>query len=420
LNVLLTNYRYFVSGGPERYLFNLKRLLEERRHKVVPFSVSHPRNEETEYSRYFLSPLTDDPEAVTLRQMRLTPATVAKLADRTFFSIEALARIRKLLDEVPVDVSYTMHFLRWISPTILYELSARGIPTVVRVSDFEYMCPGTHLLRDGEICELCVGDGLWPSVKYKCVQGSTLLSLAHFVAMSLYRVAGALRKIDAFVCPSRFTLGRMQKAGFPTDRLFHVPTFVDRRSVTPEFSPGEYILYAGRVSREKGVAVLLDAYAKLRAAGGDSALPLHIAHTGGEEAAALERRAARGELPGVVLVSGLSGREYYSHVRRSAFTVVPSLCYDNLPNAILESYACGKPVVGSRRGSIPETVREGETGYLFEPGDSDDLAEKMAAAARSPRRRVEMGRAARTLVEREYNEDIHYETLMGLFSRLRG
>lgn len=419
MNILLTNYRYFVSGGPERYLFNAKELFEEKGHKVIPFSVKHPRNLPSEYSHYFLSALTDSEEAVTFRQLKLTPKNLIKLIDRTFLSVEARGRMKRLLRDNDVDVAYTLHFLRWISPSIFAELSKRGVPIVVRVSDFEYMCPGTHLLRDGEVCELCVGGSLLASVKYRCVQGSLPLSLAHYASMSLYKAMGTMKKIDAFVCPSRFTLRQMKKAGFAEEKLFHVPTFVNTQAIPPRSDvPGEYILYSGRLSPEKGVEVLLEAFEKYRKRSGAAAIPLHIIHTGGEGAGVLEERIKSGDLEDVVLLSGLPARDFYSYVGNAAFTVVPSLCYDNLPNVVLESYACGKAVIGSGLGSIPELVEDGGTGLLFEAGNSDDLADKITWLAGRRRECMNMGRKGRMLAESEYGGDLHHERLMGLFSGL--
>jgi glycosyltransferase involved in cell wall biosynthesis len=419
LNILLTNYRYFVSGGPERYLFNVKALLEGKGHEVVPFSVKHPRNEPTPYSEYFLSGLTDNTDAVAFRDFRLTPKNLMRLFDRTFLSVEAGRKIKLLLESKQIDVAYTLHFLRWISPSVFGELARRGIPIVVRVSDFEYMCPGTHLLRRGEVCEICVGASLLPSVRYRCVQNSLPLSLAHFLSMSLYRLTGALEKIDAFVCPSRFTTGQMEKAGFDRKKLFHVPTFIDNETIEPDFTPGGYILYSGRVSVEKGVEVLIDAHQKLQSQSGAGTPELYIIHTGGEEARALEAKANSGDLKKVNILSGLSQKDFHSYVKKAALTVVPSLCYDNLPNVILESYAHGKPVVGSNRGSIPEVVNDGKTGLLFEPGDSDDLAEKLGWLAEHTKECVEMGRAGRALVESEHNKELHYSRLMDVFSKLK-
>jgi len=417
LNILLTNYRYFISGGPERYMFNAKALFEEKGHKVIPFSVKHAQNQSTEHSDYFLSSLSDDGNAVYFRQLKLNPKTLFKLFDRSIYSFEAKKKVKTLLQNQDVDVAYILHFLRWISPSIFTELSRKDIPIIVRISDFEYMCTGAHLLRDGKICEICVDSNLWPSVKYRCVQGSTALSLVQYMAMSLYRKSGILNKIDAFICPSQFTLGKMVAAGYDEKKLFHVPTYVDSEKVSPSFEPGDYILYFGRISSEKGINVLLDAFVKYdRKSVGDS-LPLYIILTRGIEAPEVMARVKSENMRRVKVLNGLSPNEFYGYVQNSAFTVVPSLFYENLPNVILESYAYGKPVIGSRRGSVLEVIQDGETGLLFEAGDTDDLAEKIGWMADHPQQCMNMGRKARKLAEDVYNKELHYERLMDVFQR---
>jgi len=328
--------------------------------------------------------------------------------------------MRKLLEAAPVDVAYLIHFLRWISPSVLPELSRRGIPVAVFVADFEYLCPGTHLLREGEVCELCLRGALRHSVRYRCVQGSLPMSAGHFLALKLYRLTKVLDLVDAFVCPSRFTAKKMEEGGFPKEKLFYIPAPVDARRIAPAFSEGRFIFYAGRISREKGVDVLLDAYAAYRRRLGKAALPLRLAQVGGDGLPELKRRLASGSLPGVTVVGPLYGESYFEQMRASAFTVVPSLCYDNSPNVIFESYACGKPVVGSRRGSIAELVRDGRTGLVFEPGDAEDLSEKLERLTEKPAQRAEMGRAARELAEKEFDASVVCEKLTGLFSTLRG
>lgn len=417
LNILLSNYRYFVSGGPERYMFNAKALFEEKGHNVIPFSVKHAKNRPTEFSDFFLSSLSDNENAVYFRQLKLNPKTLLKLLDRSFYSIEARKKLKALMRNRDIDVAYILHFLRWISPSIFAELSHRSIPIIVRISDFEYMCTGAHLLRDGKICELCVGNKLWPSVKYRCVQGSTTLSIIQYLAMSLYRKIGILDKIDAFICPSQFTLEKMVEAGYDEKKLFHVPTLVDSEKVSPSFKSGNYILYFGRISYEKGINVLLDAFVKYDRASGSDSLPLYIILTRGIEAPEVIARVKSENMRGVKVLGGLSPSDFYSYVQNSAFTVVPSLFYENLPNVILESYAYGKPVIGSRRGSVLEVIRDGETGLLFEAGNTDDLAEKIRWMADHPQECMNMGRKARKLAEDVYNKELHYKRLIDVFQR---
>jgi glycosyltransferase involved in cell wall biosynthesis len=417
LNILLANYRYFIGGGSERYLFNATELFKEKGHSVIPFSAKHPRNRPSEFSDYFLSSLSDDEDAVLFRQFKLRPKTVIKLIDRSFYSVEAKRQIKRLLSRYNVDIAYVLHFLRWISPSILTEFSRNNIPIIVRISDFEYICHGTHLLRDGEICDICVEGNLLPSVKHKCIQNSFLLSLAHYLAMSLYKLMRVFEKIDAFIFPSLFALEQMARAGFSRSKMYHVPTFVDTQKISPNFVPGGYILYFGRISSEKGIDVLLDAYQKYIGRNSVPCMPLHIIQTGRIDAERLMERVRSERMKNVRVFGGLSKEEFASHIEQAAFTVVPSLFYENLPNVVLESYAFGKAVVGSRRGSILEVIQDGETGLLFEAGDSDDLADKLDWLASHADERLRMAQKARKAAEDQYNKELHYKRLMDIFQK---
>ncbi|TKJ33551.1 MAG: hypothetical protein CEE38_20550 [Planctomycetes bacterium B3_Pla] len=420
LNILLAHYRFFVSGGPERYLFNIMEMLEKKGHTTIPFSVKHPKNCPSAYSDLFLSPITDDKDAVLFSQIRKNPKTAIKLLDRAFYSFEARKKIRKIIEKLNVDVAYCMHFLRWISPSFIMELNRLDIPIIARLSDFAYICPESHLLRDGKVCELCTKGHYWHSVKYKCVQSSFLLSFINFLSISLHRQLKILDKIDAFVCPSLFTLDTMTKAGFEKQKLFHVPTFVDSERIIPKFDRGNYILYFGRISYEKGISVLLDAYEKLIKKKSKASIPLYVAGKYyGKETEQLKKRILSSGDKGVKVLGEFEHDPLYEIIRNSAFTIVPSICYDNMPNVILESFAAGKPVVGSRIGSIPDLVKHRETGLLFEPGNSDDLAEKLQWLIDHPEKCTTMGRSARILVEREHSPELHYERIMEIFQTFR-
>ncbi|TKJ33554.1 MAG: hypothetical protein CEE38_20565 [Planctomycetes bacterium B3_Pla] len=416
LSILLVNYRFFVSGGPERYLFNFVKLLEEKGHQIIPFSVKHPKNQSTEYSEFFLSPITSDENSVLLSQLRKNPRTLVRLFGRVFYSLEAKKNVKAIVDRADVNIAYCLNFLRWISPSFITELYRARVPIIVRISDFSYICPEAHLLRDGRVCELCTKGRFSHSVRYKCVCNSFLLSFINFLSILLHKQLKLLDKIDAFVCPSQFTLERMAKAGFEKQKLFHVPTFVDSERIIPKFEPGNYILYFGRISHEKGIGVLLDAYEKLKGNKSKDSMPLYIVGKSyGKETEQLKKRIHLSGNKKVKVLDEVEKDQLFQIVGNSAFTIVPSIWYENMPNAILESFANGKPVVGSRIGSIPELVKHGETGLLFEPGDSDALAEKMQWMIDHPEDCSRMGQNARALVEKKYNPELHYKGLMEIF-----
>lgn len=418
LKILLANYRYHVSGGSERYFFGVKKLLEERGHQVVPFSVAHPRNEPSSYSSYFLSPLTKNPDALYYREIEKHPRNIVRLFGRTFYSFEARRNVERLLKNHPVDIAYVLHFLRWISPSLIDALHAHRIPVVTRLSDFAFLCPEVHFLRNGRICELCAGGNLWHSVRYRCVQSSFPISLLNAFSVFFHRSIGILDSIDAIVCPSRFLYNKMAQAGFSMKKLHHIPSFIDQQQFIPATTPGSYVLYFGRISREKGVEVLVDAFAKLKSL--SSSIRLVIVGFGSKDAMrTIHERILSAHLSNVQFEGGMSGDALFTTIRNAAFVVVPSICYENMPQVVLESYAHGKPVIASNLGSLPEVVDDQVTGCLFQAGNAEDLSEKIASLSADQQRLRDMGEAALERVRHNHSPNIHYQTLMDLFSRLR-
>jgi len=420
MKLILVNYRYFISGGPERYLFNLKSLLEENKHIVIPFSVKHPKNVYSEFSSFFLSSIASSNSEVYFEDIKKDPLTIIKLFDRTFYSIEAMIKIKNLIRHTHPDIAYLLHFLRWISPSIVDSFRIFNIPVVARVSDFSYICPQGHLLRNGKICELCAKGNYWYSVKYRCLQNSSIISSINFFSTLLHNTMGMFEKIDAIVCPSRFTLEKLKEGGFPAGKLFHIPTFAKVHDYVPNYNVGDYILYFGRFSKEKGADVLIDSFIKLKGKQKFNSLKLVLLGYNFErEFNEVKGRILSEKIKDLVAIAGVEGEELKQVIRNSIFTIVPSIWYDNLPNSILESYASGKPVIASNLGSFPEIVEQDVTGLLFEPGNSDDLAHKMEYLLDNRDKIMEMGKKAREKVETEFSPQRHYDSLIKLFKKLK-
>ena len=176
MRICLVNHRYFVSGGPERYLFSVKSLLEARGHEVVPFSIRYRDNEPSPWEGYFAPPIARDDE-VLFRQHTWSALAIRRTLERAFWSREVYDALSRELRDARPDVAYVLQYLRKLSPAVLSALHDHDVPIVVRASDFAMVCPQQHLVRDGRVCELCVGRRPWPSVRYCCVQGRSALPL---------------------------------------------------------------------------------------------------------------------------------------------------------------------------------------------------------------------------------------------------
>lgn len=418
MNILIVNYRYFVSGGPERYLFNAKKLFENHGHKVIPFSVRNIRNQQSEYSKYFLSPIGDGTECY-FSDIHKTPKSLIKMFDRSFYSFEASVKLNKLLQSNSVDIAYLLHFKRWMSPSIINVLRKRNIPVVVRLSDFSYICPNGLCLRDNKTCEYCLGGNLFNSVRYKCLQKSKIISGINYLSDFCNRLLDTYSNVTAFVSPSRFLLNKMINNGFSSDRLFHIPTFVNNNLCCNYNSDNNYILYFGRITPEKGLNTLIDAFGLMQKKYRNNHSKLLIVGSGSKSyLETLGNLILYKKINNVKFIGEQNFEDLTKTISRAAFVVVPSICYDNMPNTILESYACGKPVVASNIGSLPEIVFDGSTGRLFPPANVNSLADILEWMLNHTDQVRLMGKAAHYFAATELSPERHLERLQVLFNTL--
>jgi glycosyltransferase involved in cell wall biosynthesis len=410
VRICLVNYRYFVSSGPERYLFGVKELLEERGHEVVPFSVRYGRNEPSPWSDYFVPPIAGDDE-VRFRQHSWNVASVRRALERAFYSPEVHDALARLLRDARPDVAYVLHYMRKLSPSVLTALHEAGVPTVVRFSDFAMVCPQAHMVRSDRICELCVRRGPWPSVPFRCVQGSLGASAVNAAAMQWGRRKGFFDLPAAFVAPSRVMVDKMVEGGMPASKMHHLPTFVRAREPRPFAERARRVCYVGRIERIKGLVTLFDAWEMLCR---DGMRDVELVVAGDLDTPcgrSLEQRLRERPIPGVTLAGQLDEAGVVELLQSSQLSVVPSLWYENTPNSLLESLACGTPVVTAELGSMCEMICDTRAGVLFDPGDAVSLAAALQAALESPSLE-RMGREAHLLATTRYAPETHVDGLL--------
>lgn len=419
MKILLANYRYFISGGPERYLFNLQTQLEKRKHEIIPFSVDYSPNHSSPYSKYFVSPIGDS-EQIYYDQHGLSPVTFLKTISRLFYSSEVEKAVSRIVEATTPDIAYVLHYLRKLSPSLLVALKKKGLPVIVRLSDYMMLCPQAHFLRNDASCTLCMPDKLFPSLRYKCVKGSQVASLLNLLATWYHRNKHFFDLIDTFVCTNQFMYNMMVEAGYSEKRLTCIPTFTDLDHFQPDKSGGKsnYFIYVGRLTPIKGVHVLLEAMGQLskkRLQG----TQLKIVGTG--DRAYLNQCkntvTALGLEQDVEFLGEVSTDDLPPLLNKALFSVVPSLWFENLPNSILESYSCGTPVLASNIGSLTDCVGNAKTGFLFESGNAEDLADKIEHCLANPTVLENMSVASRQEAEEKYSPENHIESLLSLFVR---
>lgn len=423
LKILIANHRYFISGGPERYMFNLKNVLSSRGHEVIPFSIHYTKNRTTPYSKYFVEPLGTRDE-VTFKEQKLDLKTLLRTVSRLFYAHDVKQAITRLILEKKPQVAFILHYLRKFSPSLLVGLKEAGIPIVVRLSDFAMLCPQEHCLRDDLPCKLCVTGNLWPSIFYRCVQNSFVASTLNVLATYFHQFRHYFDLVDVFVTTNYFAYEMMVNIGFAKNRLRCIPTFTDIEFFKPNntFTKKNHILYVGRLEYVKGVHILIDALRSLNRKRPDINIKATILGIGNEKYYNLLRSNIKnaGIENAIKLIGEVNSSDVAELLSKSFLSIIPSLWYESLPNSILESYSCGTPVLASDIGSLRECVTHGETGYLFYPGNSESLAMWLEYCFDHPEKTNKMGQNARLVAEKKYASERHIVKLENLFAEVIG
>ncbi len=393
------NYNY-PRGGAEVVFLEHNRLFEAAGWDVVPFAMQHPDNLATPWSEYFVEEVELGHAYSLVEKLRKAPKTV--------YSFEARKRVRQLVEKTRPDVAHCHNIYHHLSPSILIELNSLGVPCVLTLHDLKIACPSYKMLAHDGICERCKGGALRNVVIHKCVKNSVALSALVWFESQLHRRLNTYAKcVDAFIVPSRFYLEKFVEWGWPREKFCFVPNFVDADKLTPEYQPGEAFAYFGRLSEEKGLTTLVRAAAM-------AGVKLKIAGSGVLES---ELRQLAAELNAEIeFVGFLSGDNLHEFVRGARAVVLPSEWFENAPLAVMEAYCLGKSVIGANIGGIPELIKPGETGEVFEAQSVEGLAECLRQYSTMPESEIaNRGRAGREWMMAEFSPSLYIERVMRLY-----
>ncbi|MBE0418359.1 MAG: glycosyltransferase family 4 protein, partial [Coriobacteriia bacterium] len=320
--------------------------------------------------------------------------------------------VSQLLDAKRPDIVHCRNIYHHLSPSILAEFQERGIPVVMTIADYKLVCPNYKLFRNGTVCNECTPGRYHPALLHKCVKDSFLASaLCAAEAVYHHHSRAYADRLTAILTPSRFACTVLADHGLPTDKLAVLRHFLDPSewSSPPSTPSGRpYLVAFGRLSPEKGIDVAISAIAKVRG------VDLAVVGQGPEESSL--RRTAEREAPGRVRFLGYrQGDDLRRIIADSLAVVMPSVWYEVFGLSVLESFALGKAVVGSRIGAIPELVIDDETGLTFAPGDADDLARQVSALVSDPALATRMGAAAKAMVALDLGPERHYRDLIKIY-----
>ena len=393
MKVLLVNNHHRIIGGSDSVYFNTGDLLVDRGHEVGWFAGADRDDLPSADEEYFTS-------AIDMRAPRIFDLP------RYFHNGAASRALGYMLSKRgDFDVAHLHIYYGRLTASILSPLRARNIPIVQSLHEYKLACPVYTMERAGSVCHDCVTGSTLNVIRHRC-KGTLLSSLVAYSEFHASRLQGDVSKVDRFICVSDFQRTLLARAGIPEEKMVTLHNFVDVSKLSPDDSGarGDYLLYLGRIEKLKGLPTLIEAAR-------ETGQPLRIAGTGSW---LKEMEAEIANVPNIEYLGFVSGTPLRSLVAAAKGVVVPSEWYENCPMSVLEAKAASTPVIGARIGGIPELVQSGVDGFLFNPGDSADLARAIESLCASDS--DALGAAARADVERRFSPQVHYAALMDIYA----
>jgi glycosyltransferase involved in cell wall biosynthesis len=381
MRILMLHNRYLVSGGEDHSSVAEVALLREHGHEVEFLEEDNRRIEQ-------------------LGKLRT--------AVRTVWSAESHRAIHCKLKSGGFDVMHVQNFFPLWSPSVYYAASRNSVPVVQTLRNYRLLCVNSLLFRDQRVCEDCVGSWLpWHGVAHACYRGSRSASAAVAAMIGIHRLAGTWRRrVTTYIAVSEFARHKYIAGGFPADQIVVKPNFI---YPSPELGSGGggYAIYVGRLSPEKGIATLLEAWQSAR-----DPVPLKMVGHGPLLELVTAASAACGSIE---YLGSRTPAEVLELIRKAEFFVFPSAVYEGMPRTIIEAFAVGTPVIASNIGSSGFMVAPGETGFHFDPGDSAGLRERVEWCSRNLDRLRSLRGHARLAFEANYTGKANLEKLIEIY-----
>jgi glycosyltransferase involved in cell wall biosynthesis len=300
-------------------------------------------------------------EVVTWTPAPAPEVSHARLGSRAIWSPAALSHVRDMIAQHRPQILHCHNLFPMLSPAVLRAARDGDSRVVITLHNYRMFCLPATCFRDGDICELCLGKVPWRGIVYRCYRGSLPGSAALAASLTLHKAIGSFDQVSQFLPVSRFVFDKHVQAGLASDKMFIKPNFCWPQS--RRAGAGEYFLYVGRLSREKDVRTLLEAWRSIRA-------PLILAGDGPD------RHALQAVAPaGVVFRGKVDPNEVTQLLTGARALIVPSRWYEGAPRSVIEAYAAGVPVIATRFGALPEIVEQGASGLLVPPGGTDGWVE---------------------------------------------
>lgn len=406
MNILLANWTWYPSGGDWTYIESICKLYESHGHKIIPFSVQNEKNLQTSYDKYFLKNID-----YKKFYKKITIKSGIEIFAKSIYSVEAKKKLRLLLNDNHIDIAQLNNITNYHTPSIIPVLKQAKIPIVWRILDYRLICPNTTFLSNGKLCEACYKHKYYNCILKKCKKNSLLASTLLAIENYVYYLIPFYKQVDMFLFQSEFTRDMFIKFGYDIRRTHIIENPYNCWEVEPKYEGKKYILYFGRISKEKGIFTLMKAMKVL------PEIELKIVGDGPEYDDYLNY-ITQNSISNISFIGAKWNKELEPIIENCEFVIVPSEWYEPSPYVVLQSFSYGKPVVAANIGGLKDLIINNENGLLFNAGDEDDLSRSIKYLYQSKSLIRIMGANARRVVERKNNPERYYDETMTVFNNL--
>lgn len=407
MKILLVNKFHYLKGGSESYYFGLDELLRNHGHEVIHFAMKDEKNLPSPTSDYFVSNV-DFNNAIGAKEK-------LHVVKNMFYSKEAYSKMKALLEKEHPDIVHLGLVHKQITYSIVDAICEYNIPVVQSVHDLIFVCPNYMMLTNGHNCEKCVTGSKLNCVREKCIKGSIAKSALSYLENRYIASKHYYDKIDLFLTECEFYKKLLERGQFTRSRIENLTNFLQpSKTFMKNNNVGDYFLFFGRFSIEKGILTLIEAYKK-----SGVKTPLVLVG-GGPEDEKIRSFVKENELSEKVTFAGyVYGNRMVELLDRAKAVIVPSEWYENCPYSILEAMARSRIIIASRIAGLPELVEENKTGFLFEPQNSDELAQKIRKTDQlSKEEFISMCLTTYDRANNLFNPEKYYEKIIRIYQGL--
>lgn len=397
MKILLANKFHWNKGGSEKYYFELGELLKEHGHEVAYFSMKNDKNISTGDKEYFVE------------EIDLNTGSKLKALD-VIYSKANYKKMIEAIEDFKPDVIHVNNFQRQLSASIIKAANDKNIPVVFTAHDVQAICPAITMMdNDKNVCELCMRGKYLNCIKKSCNKGSKAKSIIGALEGYYYRSKDIYnKKISYIITPSEFYRTKFIEDGTKPEHVEAIHNFIIASDYDVKTEIGDYALYFGRLSKEKGINNLIEAFAKCKDG------KLYIAGEGPEKDN-IEKFIKDNKLGKRVNLLGFLNKEQMTEqVRKARFIVVPSIWYENCPYSVMETLAIGKPVIGANIAGIPELVINNENGFTYKYDDINELSEKMSILFEDDKLVKQFSNKAKEL-SKQYDKEEYYKKINKIY-----